>query len=241
MAKLYVDTIEPEGATTNLAIGESGQDVILPGNDIRANVVQDAGGNAIFTSDGSGNVTGVNSGLGSAMVLLSTQTASDSASVSFTSDIDSTYDEYIFWFTNLNTASDGVQFMFQVNTVGETGYNEPMTTTYMYAYNQEGGTFYGVHYEQTNAQYNGTAYQHTSVQMGNEADQNAAGYFHLFNPSSTIYVKNWYARFSNNTADNTARQQITAGYLNVTAAIDDIQFKPGSGNFDGTIKMYGVK
>jgi len=50
MAKLYVDTIEPEGATTNLAIGESGQDVIVTGNDIRANVLQDAGGNAIFTS-----------------------------------------------------------------------------------------------------------------------------------------------------------------------------------------------
>ena len=49
MAKLYVDTIEPEGATTNLTIGEAGQDVILPGNDIRANVLQDAGGNAIFT------------------------------------------------------------------------------------------------------------------------------------------------------------------------------------------------
>ena len=236
---LKINTIEPEGATTNLAIGESGQDVILPGNDIRANVLQDAGGNAIFTSDGSGNVT--STVLGSSMVLLSTQTASDSASISFTSDIDSTYDEYIFYFTNINTASDGVQFMFQINAVGETGYNEPMTTTYMYAYNQESGTFYGLHYEQGNAQYNGTAYQYNAVQMGNEADQNANGEFHLFNPSSTIYVKNWYARFSNLTADNTARQQITAGYINVTAAIDDIQFKPGSGNFDGTIKMYGVK
>ena len=32
MAKLYVDTIEPEGATTNLAIGESGQDIIVKGS-----------------------------------------------------------------------------------------------------------------------------------------------------------------------------------------------------------------
>ena len=70
MAKLYVDTIEPEGATTNLAIGESGQDVIVTGNDIRANVLQEAGGNAILTSNGSGTLSGLNSGLGSSKVLL---------------------------------------------------------------------------------------------------------------------------------------------------------------------------
>ena len=77
MAKLYVDTIEPEGATTNLAIGESGQDVILPGNDIRANVLQDAGGNAIFTSNGSGTLSGVSGGFGGPIALISSQTASD--------------------------------------------------------------------------------------------------------------------------------------------------------------------
>ena len=34
----------------------------------------------------------------------------------------------------------------------------------------------------------------------------------------------------------------TAGYFNLTAAIDEIQFKMDSGNIDsGTIKMYGVK
>ena len=63
MAKLYVDTIEPEGATTNLAIGESRQDVIVTGNDIRANTVQDVGGGATadvyaaFTSTGASTWT----------------------------------------------------------------------------------------------------------------------------------------------------------------------------------------
>ena len=33
-----------------------------------------------------------------------------------------------------------------------------------------------------------------------------------------------------------------AGYFNVTAAIDAIQFKMSSGNIDaGTIKLYGIK
>ena len=38
------------------------------------------------------------------VVLLSSQTASNSASISFTSDITSTYGEYIFKFYNINPA-----------------------------------------------------------------------------------------------------------------------------------------
>lgn len=114
MAKLYVDTIEPEGATTNLAIGESGQNIIVTGNDIRANVLQDAGGNAIFTSNGSGTLSGVNSGFGDALVLIATQTADDSASLSFTSGIDSTYDEYIFMYFNIQPATNNAFFSISV-------------------------------------------------------------------------------------------------------------------------------
>ena len=81
---LKTNAIEPEGATTNLVIGESGQNTVISNNDIRANVLQDAGGNAVFTSNGSGVLSGVNSAFGSDMVLLSTQTASSSASIIFT-------------------------------------------------------------------------------------------------------------------------------------------------------------
>ena len=133
MAKLYVDTIEPEGATTNLTIGEAGQDVILPGNDIRANVLQDAGGNAIFTSNGSGTLSGVNSGFGDSLTLISSQSASSSASLSFTSGIDSTYKEYIFKFYEINAASNVVDFSFQCSTDGGSNYNMTMTTTFFRA------------------------------------------------------------------------------------------------------------
>ena len=121
---LKTNAIEPEGATTNLVIGESGQNTIISNNDLRANVLQDAGGNALFTSDGSGNLSGVSSKLGSAMVLISSQTASNSASLSFTSGITSTYGEYIFRFYNINPTSDGV-FQWQVDANGgDDGYND---------------------------------------------------------------------------------------------------------------------
>ena len=57
-------------------------------------------------------VAGVSTG---DVVLLSTQTASNSASILFTSDITSTYGEYIFKFYNINPATDAASFGFQGN------------------------------------------------------------------------------------------------------------------------------
>ena len=50
--------------------------------------------------------------------LISTQTASGSTSVSFTSGIDSTYDKYMFMWIDINPSSDGAQFQFQANVDG---------------------------------------------------------------------------------------------------------------------------
>ena len=40
---------------------------------------------------------------------------------------------------------------------------------------------------------------------------------------------------------NMSVDRYAAGYMNTTSAIDEIQFKMSSGNFDGKIKMYGIK
>jgi hypothetical protein len=50
------------------------------------------------------------------MVLLSTQTASASASISFTTGIDSTYKEYMFIFNNIHPATDNAHFQFNFST-----------------------------------------------------------------------------------------------------------------------------
>ena len=70
------------------------------------------------------------------------QTASSSATVDFTSGIDSTYKEYIFYFVNMHPSS-GSDFKFQGNAVGGSGFNETITSTFFYAYHKEdgGGSF----------------------------------------------------------------------------------------------------
>ena len=80
MTTVNVNAVEPAGAT--LTIGESG-DTVKVNDSVNVNTVKDAGGNTLWVSDGSGNLSSV-SGFGDSLVLLSTQTASSSASISFT-------------------------------------------------------------------------------------------------------------------------------------------------------------
>ena len=75
-------------------------------------------------------------------------------------------------------------------------------------------------------------------------DESASGEMILFNPSSTTFVKHFMSQ-TNYVADDAVTLGVNsyvAGYCNVTAAIDGVQFKMVSGNIDaGKIKLYGIK
>ena len=174
------------------------------------------------------------------VVLLSDQDASNSASLSFTSGITSTYGEYIFKFYNLNPATDTASFTFQCNATDSTSYDETMTTTSFLAYHSEGDAT-TLTYATGTDQSQGTAYEVLGNSLGNGGDESLSGELHLFNPSSTAYMKHFYAVTNCNNSADYSTNQFDAGYINTTTAIDDVQFKMSSGNFDGTIKMWGVK
>ena len=178
-----------------------------------------------------------------AHTLLATATASASATLSFTSGIDSTYDAYEFRFENMHPAAIG-QFQFQVNAVGQSGFNEVMTTTMFMAMHDESNAYTYLRYESGNDQANGTAYQDLANQVSTASDSNCSGVLTLYAPSSTTYVKHFIMEAqSNYNSGSLARSQnlFVAGYINTTAAIDEISFKFSSGNMDaGQIKMYGI-
>ena len=185
-------------------------------------------------------VAGVSTG---DVVLLSTQTASDDASIAFTSNIDSTYKEYIFRFYNINPATDAQDFGFQVNAVGGDSFDETITSTFFRADHNEADDQAYLQYYTHGDQAQGTAYQVLGIGVGNGADESCVGELHLFNPSSTTYVKQFYATMSVYMNGGWARENVIAGYINTTTAIDEIDFKfTPSGNInEGTIKMWGVK
>ena len=183
-------------------------------------------------------VAGVSTG---AVVLLHDEDYTGDASASITSGIDSTYGEYIFKFYNINAETDNTTFGFQVNVSGESDYNEVITSSVFRAYHDEADSTAALGYRTGDDQAQGTGFQQLTDDVPNDADQGFAGELHLFNPSSTTYVKHFYARIQNGHYADYSTDIYTAGYINVTGAVDDIQFKPSSGNFDGTIKMWGVK
>ena len=175
-----------------------------------------------------------------AMTLITTNTSSNAASSSFTSGIDSTYKLYIFKFYGVNPATDGAQFTFQGSIDGGSNYNVTLTTSTFDAVHSEDGSTDGLAYRPNNDLAQSTSFQQLSRDVGSGADENVGGELHLFNPSSTTYVKHFYGRSNSYNSGNQSVDFFTAGYFNDTNDVNAIQFKMHDGNFDGTIKLYGV-
>ena len=180
--------------------------------------------------------------------LIKTLTASGDASLSFVDGassvvLDSTYDEYMFVCTDIGPATDGAEFQFQVNATDDAGggYDTSLiTSTFFEAIHNEDGSGGGVAYSTGEDLAQSASFQTLAADIGNGADESCAGILHLFSPSSTTYVKHFYSRFSGYQLNNYAIHDFSAGYINDTTAIDEIQFKMDSGNFDGVIQLYGI-
>ena len=178
--------------------------------------------------------------LGGNMVLLSTQTASSSANLTFASGIDSTYKEYIFKFINIHPSYNGADLKVGFRD-GSTAYDATKTTTYFSAYHNEAGNDAGLAYDTGEDLAQSANFQNICKSIGNGNDENGSGFLHLFNPSSTTFVKHFISNAVSNEASDYVLNILTAGYCNVTAAIDGVQFSMNTGTIDsGTIKMYGI-
>ena len=176
-----------------------------------------------------------------ALTLISTHTASASATLDITSGIDSTYDSYEFHYVNMHPANNGVNFTFQVNASGLTGFDEVMTTSFFLADHNEADNTARVNYVIADDQAQTQLYQNIGNYQGNDADQACSGVLTLYAPSSTTYVKHFTARGVSYTENDFIADTFVAGYINTTNAIDEISFKYSTGNIDdGTIKMFGV-
>ena len=178
---------------------------------------------------------------GGAMTLLETQTASSSSTITFDSNIDSTYDEYVFKCYDIHPSASNPNFGFQVDVGTGTSYAQTITSTYFAGYQTEDGGTAALGYITGQDQAQGTGLQTLADQIGNGNDESTAGMLHIFNPSSTTFVKHFIGRFQGYNGSDYSTDLNIAGYINTTTALTRVQFKFSSGNIDsGVIKLYGI-
>ena len=188
--------------------------------------------------------TGLTAG---AMTLIKSQTASSSSTISFvngTSDVvlSSTYPIYVFKFIDIHPATNDANFSFNMSADSGSNYNVTKTTTFFKANHDEAGSSTDLSYYTSGDIAQGTGFQNISMGVGSDNDQCTVGYLHLFDPSSTTFVKHFITRTHTTESSDIAWSGFTAGYGNTTSAVDAVQFKFSSGNIDsGTIKLYGIK
>ena len=199
----------------------------------------------VFTSSAIANssVTGITvlANASDGITLISSQTASNSASISFTSGIDSTYKAYKFVFVNIHPRTDTANFSFNLSTDSGSNYNVTKTSTFIYNLHYEDDTATAFAFNADPALAQSTSFQRLNDYISNDADAGVSGTLTLFNPSSTVFVKHFITRTQSNRADVLSENTLVAGYGNTTSAINAIQFKYSTGNIVGTIYMYGIK
>ena len=180
---------------------------------------------------------------GGSMNLIATQTASGSANLSFTSGIDSTYDEYVFTFINMHPSASA-NLEFNATTDG-TNYNIVKTSTAFYTTHRENGSGGALGYSGVDeAQATGFQQLTTGDNVATDNDASIVGELHIFNPSNTTFVKHFISKtnfMGVDSSNKSSNSGYVAGYFNTTTALTGFQFKMRSGNIDsGVIKLYGV-
>ena len=180
------------------------------------------------------------------MVFIKKLTASSSSTLSFvngSSDVvlDSTYKEYVFTFKDIHPANNDILFQFNMSADGGSNYNVTKTTTVFRAYHAEDDSATALEYRTGEDLAQSTGNQYLCTGQGNGNDESLVGTLHLFNPSSTTFVKHFIANFNNYHESDITQNYYIAGYANTTSAVNALQFSFGSGNIDaGDICLYGI-
>jgi len=173
------------------------------------------------------------------MVLVSSATASSSASIEFSLG---SYKEYKFFFVNMHPATNSVRFQFNFSIDNGSNYNVTKTSTSFRAYHSENDASTELSYESGSDLAQGTGFQVLDLSsVGNGNDEAFSGVMSVFNPSSNTFVKHFIATGEQNAANDFSHNGFIAGYANTTSALTNIKFQMSSGNIDdGKILMFGL-
>lgn len=168
-------------------------------------------------------------------ILISTSTASNSATIDFTG-LSSTYTSYRVLITNLQPVSDGVDFWIRTSTdngsnfdAGSSDYQWNMIATSTGGDSHDGST--------------GAAQIEIvgGSDLGSNTNEKCNTDITIFDPSATNYTKCIYVSHFFDTS-TTRRTNQGGGYRQSTTAVNAIRFRMSSGNIStGNFVLYGLQ
>lgn len=169
-----------------------------------------------------------------AMNYISEQTASNSASLAFTSGVDSTYRYYIIILRNIKPATDGANLILTMSTDGGSTYLA--STGYKY------GLFRVTNDAATGARGStGTSSIELADNLGNGAAEALDGEIRLWNMPSTTNQKSVSIDTTWEDAASDRFRSTGGGANTTTSAVNAVKLAMSSGNIaSGTATLYGV-
>jgi hypothetical protein len=174
--------------------------------------------------------------------ILSTATASSSASIEFTSNIDSTYNLYVLDWHGVAPATDVQQLYISFSTDGGSTYAAPMVIHSLREFNDEITPDSDVGFG-TGGGGGGVTTSPISITgtIGNDSDHSSAGQIWLANPSNTSLVKMVKITTISNQASDFIWTGWMDGFINTTSAVNGIKLNAASGNLAvGNFRLYGI-
>ena len=191
----------------------------------------------IFTSSGAGAGAVFEDAAGGGMgSLLTTATASSSAALNFTSDVDSSYSVYLFILNDIDLSADTIfNCRFYIGGSLHTGSD----------YSVGGQQFDSADVAQPlDGDGLATAHLHNRGLNGEaDATKNLSGHVWLFNPSNTSSFQLLTSTLNHISTGGASMTRVYSGaaLLATGTACTGISFYPTSGSIDsGTIRMYGM-
>lgn len=178
---------------------------------------------------------------GGAEVLISTSTASSSASVAITG-LSTTYPVYKVEIINCHPGTNDTNLQVNFSSDGGSNYNVVKTTNGYISEHGEDGSPAQVTYNTFLDLDQSTSNQTIGYNSGSDNDQSVSGELWLFNPMGTTHVKQFFAKTVVSDEADDIRNVFVGGYINSTADVEAISFAQTSGNIDsGIFKLYGIK
>lgn len=190
----------------------------------------------VLTSAGTGSAPTWVTASASALVLLSTVTASNSATMDIESTFSSTYDKYLISMSGLVCQTDGAQLQMLLKIGG----TYLTTSTYVNFENRtqsSASTFLGANGSVTGPD----AFVSVHSILGNVGGENASFNLYIQNPSSTTLQKLFYFEGAGHTNAGQVRYIAGCGCNTGTAALTGVRFVMASGNItSGVARLYGI-